>query len=387
MRKTEEGRSLFIQACHCLFDCKEPDLKQQGLLLLKKAVEQEDPLALCLLGDFYLYGKKGLLPKDVEKSTACYIQAWNLIAPDFEEEKIGNIDWSYAADVCLCMGTIFLYGRCQVEDYELAEEFFRNAAYGFDLLLKKGDAKAEKKLEKASKLFIDARTKKAQLTEAIHIYDKATLKAKPFTAYPFRAVHRSIMDAFSADLNRLLCEKTGVEYTGDNESFFYCYADEEAGLTLRALGFYNRGSKVSYQEIPESTPILFRYDIFKNWQVSMGVIAPCVYRRHRDQCGWIMQNYEKNQTIMKACLDPLRSPEFPYDIQAVLFNSTQAAEQVWYRPIEMRHFTLKGILLNEPYGAFGIHRGNIVYAHLAFQGGKEIVFIQGFADERHQNNN
>lgn len=81
------------------------------------------------------------------------------------------------------------------------------------------------------------------------------------------------MDAFSADLNRLLCEKTGVEYTGDNESFFYCYADEEAGLTLRALGFYNRGSKVSYQEIPESTPILFRYDIFKNWKVSMGAIV------------------------------------------------------------------------------------------------------------------
>lgn len=57
MKKMEEGRSLFIQACHCLFDCKEPDLKQQGLLLLKKAAEQEDPLALCLLGDFYVYGK------------------------------------------------------------------------------------------------------------------------------------------------------------------------------------------------------------------------------------------------------------------------------------------------------------------------------------------
>ena len=119
----------------------------------------------------------------------------------------------------------------------------------------------------------------------------------------------------------------------------------------------------------------------------MGAIAPCVYRRHRDQCGRIMQNYEKNPTIMKACLDPLRSSEFPYDIQAVLFNSTRAAEQVWYRPIEMRHFTLKGILLNEPYGAFGIHRGNVVYAHLAFQGGKAVVLIQGFADEGHQNNN
>ena len=383
MKKTEDSRSLFTQACHCLFDCEEPDLKQQGLLLLKKAAEQEEPSALCLLGDFYLYGKKGLLTKNVEKSTACYIQAWNLIAPAFEDEKIDDIDWSYAANICLCMGTVFLYGRCQAEDYELAEAFFQNAAYGFDLLLKKGDIRAQKKLEKASKLYMDARTKKARLTEAIHIYDKATLKAKPFVEYPFHAVHRSIMDAFDADLNRFLCEKTGVTYTGDNESFFYCYADEEAGLTLRALGFYNRGAKVSYQEIPESTPILFRYNVFKSWKVSMGSIAPCVYRRHRNLCEQIMQNYEINPTIMKACLDPLRSLEFPYDIQAILFSSTQAAEQVWYRPIEMRQFTLKGILLNEPYGTFGMHRGNAVYARLVFQDGKALVLIQGFPDEEH----
>lgn len=378
MKKTEDSHSLFTQACHCLFDCKEPDLKQQGLLLLKKAAEQEEPSALCLLGDFYLYGKKGLLQKDIEKSTACYIRAWDLIAQDFEDEKIDDIDWSHAANICLRMGTVFLYGRCQVEDYELAEAFFQNAAYGFNLLLKKGDTKAEKKLEKASTLFLDAKAKKVRLTEAIHIYDKATLKAKPFTAYPFRAVHRSVMDAFDADLNRFLCEKTGVEYTGDNESFFYCYVDEEAGLTLRALGFYNRGAKVSYQEIPESTPILFRYEVFKDWKVSMGSIAPCVYRRHRELCGQIMQQYETNPTIMKACLDPMRSAEFPYDVQAYLVGPSQSAEAVWYRPTEVYRFKAKGVLLNEPYGSFGVHRGDVLYAELVFQKGKLIVVIRGF---------
>ena len=380
MEKTNQNASLFSEACRLLFDQDEFELKNQGLLLLEKAAEQNNPEALCLLGDFYLYGKKGLLPKDVEKSTACYIQAWNLIAPDFEDEKIHDIDWSYAANICLCMGMVFLYGRCQAEDYELAEAFFQNAAYGFDFLLKKGDTKAKKKLEKASKLFIEARTKKVRLTEAIHIYDKATLKAKLFTVYPFRAVHRSIMNVMDADLNRFLCEKTGVVYTGDNENFFYCYVDEETGISLRALGFYNRGGEVKYQEIPESEPIIFRYETFKNWKVSLGAIGTIIYQKHGKQCLQIMQTYETNQTIMKACLDPLRSTQFPYDIQAILFSSTQSPEIVWYRPIEMKQFTLKGILLNEPYGTFGIHQGNIVYARLTFQNGKAQVLIQGFPD-------
>ena len=268
----------------------------------------------------------------------------------------------------------------------MAEMFFQNACYGYNSLMKNGNPAAEKKLKKAQDLLLTARSKKAQLTVHIHFYDKAALKAKPFTVYPFRAVHRSIMNVMDAELNRFLCEKTGVAYTGDNESFFYCYADEEAGLTLQTLGFYNRGGEVTYQEIPESTPILFRYEVFKNWKVSLGAIGTIIYQRHGKQCRQIMQTYETNLTIMKACLDPLRSPEFPYDIQAILFNSTYAAEQVWYRPIEMRQFTLKGILLNEPYGEFGIHQGNVVYARLAFQDGKAVVLIQGFSDEKTLNN-
>lgn len=269
MDKSARKNTAFTEACHLLFDCEESELKRRGLLLLEKAAEQDDPSAICLLGDFYLYGKKGLVTKNIQKSTDCYIQAWNLTEPFFEESYTGVIDWSYAANVCLRMGTVFLFGRCMAEDYEMAEMFFQNACYGYNFLMKNGNLAAEKKLKKAQDLLLSASSKKAQSTAHIHFYDKATLKAKPFTVYPFRAVHRSIMNVMDADLNRFLCEKTGVAYTGDNESFFYCYADEEAGLTLRTLGFYNRGGKVTYQEVPESTPILFRYEVFKNWKISL----------------------------------------------------------------------------------------------------------------------
>ena len=376
------AHSLFIDACHLLFDCKELELRHQGLSMLEKAADQGDRPALCLLGDFYLYGKKELVAKNIEKSTACYIRAWNLIEALFTEDNSDLINWNEAADVCLRMGTVFLYGRCQIEDYELAEMFFQNAGYGFNVLLKSGDTNAEKKLEKARNLMLDARARRVRLTEPIHIYDKATLKAKKFTDYPFRAVHRGILDVYDARLNEFLCKREAVNYTGDNESFFYCYADENEGLTLYALGFYNRGAKIKYQVVSETNPIVFRYSSFKNWKVSLGTIAPVVYRTHSKQCLQIMQKYETNQTIMRSCLDDLRSTEFPYDVRAFLTRPSQATEVVWYRPIEIYRFAMKGILLNEPNSTFGLHRGNMIYAELAFQDGELIAIIHGFPSNR-----
>ena len=94
-----------------------------------------------------------------------------------------------------------------------------------------------------------------------------------------------------------------------------------------------------------------------------------------------MENYETNPTIMKRCLDPLRSAEFPYDIQAFLVSPTRSAEIVWYRPTEMHNFTLKGILLNEPDGAFGMHKGNVVCAKVSFQDGKIVAVLHGFPND------
>ena len=163
MEKTNQNASLFSEACQLLFDQDEFELKNRGLLLLEKATEQNNSEALCILGDFCLYGKKELVRKDVQKSTVCYIRAWNLTAPFFEEEYTGCIDWSYAANVCLRMGMVFLYGRSMAEDYEMAEMFFENACYGFDSLIKNGNPKAEKNLKKAQKFLLSARTKKPSL--------------------------------------------------------------------------------------------------------------------------------------------------------------------------------------------------------------------------------
>lgn len=395
MPDMEHHSPLFSDACHLLFDCDTFEQQSQGFLLLEKAAKENDPLALCLLGDFYLYGKKGLVPKNVSKSTYCYLSAWELISSHFiqdddpdssdaQEEDSDPIDWHYAAKVCFCMGTVFLYGRSYIEDYDLAEMFFRNASYGYHVLQNEGVPGAEKKMKKAEDLALTAYNRKCQLTQHIYIYEKATLKDKPFTVYPFHAVHRSIMDVYNVEVNRFLCEQIGVPYSGENESFFYCYADETRGLVLRALGFFHHGA---YQIIPESMSIQFSYADFKAWSVSLGTIPTFVYRYHRDLCRQLMETYEKNPTIMRICLDSLRSREFPYDIQAILVSPTESSESVWYRPVEMDQFTLRGTLLNEPHGSFGIHQGDVVQGQLSFPEGEATVVIYGFPSTSNQEGN
>lgn len=318
MKETDDKTAQFTDACHLLFDRDTPEQKAQGLSLLKRLAEQNDLSARCLLGDFYLYGKKGLVEKNISKSTSCYFQAWDMISSQFAGDDDESLYWYHVANICLRMGTVFLYGRCQVEDYDLAEMFFWKACYEYMGLVGSDISGVEKKLSKARNLLFSAQSRKRQLTAPIYIYDKATLKAKPFTVYPFHAVHRSIMTVYDHDINRFLCEKVNIPYIGEPESYFYCYADETCGLTLRALGFFNHsnhsGKGPAYQIIPESQVILFRYSSFSNWNVSLGEIPPFVYQNHRELCQTLMETYEANPTIMKRCLDPLRSAEFPYDI-------------------------------------------------------------------------
>lgn len=100
--------------------------------------------------------------------------------------------------------------------------------------------------------------------------------------------------------------------------------------------------------------------------------------------------YYQNTDIVRCReiekLDIFRHEDFPDDVQVALFKSGVKLELIWMRCTEYigsqdGAFALKGKLLNEPFGEFGIHVGSIVTFFNAVAEGNERINIAILNDD------
>lgn len=75
---------------------------------------------------------------------------------------------------------------------------------------------------------------------------------------------------------------------------------------------------------------------------------------------------DQKQEQVRSCtwLDPVRSPSFPDDLRVQLWNERLAPAAVWVHSNMVSGQQVFGTLLEEPYFAFGVHRGQTIDLHM-----------------------
>ena len=82
-------------------------------------------------------------------------------------------------------------------------------------------------------------------------------------------------------------------------------------------------------------------------------------------------------------LDPLRSPDYPDDIQVLLYQKGMQIEQVWVKCFAYTEDELFGKLLNEPNQDFGVHNGSIIgFAPMETEDGLLCVYTGRWLEEQ-----
>lgn len=194
------------------------------------------------------------------------------------------------------------------------------------------------------------------------------VKSKPLSSFSFRKLHRALIEFRDRDLQLACCELAGVESVGDALSFGYCCVDEHEGLQFHILGAFNRDGRLDcWVPVPEGKEIVLSYHDAKDKMISLADSYETAVRECLPRCKQLMEQHEKNPTIMMKALDKLRSIEFPLDIQVTIPSENETEETVLFRPTErLPHSWLRGVLLEEPQANASLHKGDFLDVKLIF---------------------
>lgn len=153
------------------------------------------------------------------------------------------------------------------------------------------------------------------------------------------------------------------KYTG---VIAYGYIDEEARLSFRVIAPANHDEKKVYRgEIIRDIMQVIRSGSVKEEQYLYLQRTDMDLYPFRKLVEEVNDNYDtRNQKKAEmremTFLDPLRSPEYPDDVQVILTKDDLNPEMVWVRCEDYDDEVLKGILLNDPYSDFCIRSGEII---------------------------
>lgn len=182
-------------------------------------------------------------------------------------------------------------------------------------------------------------------------------KWKPLSSFSFRKLHRSLIEFHDCELQQICCKLAGVQSVKDELSFGYCCVDEQFGLQIYILGTCNRGGRSDWWvPVPEEKELVLSYHDAKDKMITLSGLYPEVIGRCLSRCKTLMEQHEKNSTIMLQALDKFRNIEFPLDIHITIPAEDETQENILFRPTEVIfNDIIRGYLLDEPRANTELH--------------------------------
>jgi len=149
----------------------------------------------------------------------------------------------------------------------------------------------------------------------------------------------------------------------------YIYIDHEAGISLKieylCRNLVSLGNEESLIPLEKLISLRFRYNTLKTVSLKLLSIESIQRLGLAPAPDWVRHYDSPDLRIIRefTWLDPFRAPGFFDDVMAILPGKDKdVPEIVWVRLF--RYFPdtnwFKGILLNEPFRDYGIHRNDII---------------------------
>lgn len=165
----------------------------------------------------------------------------------------------------------------------------------------------------------------------------------------------------------------------------YVYVDHEAGMTLEVLAFGNVENITKSTLIPVPAGVSIKARVPDEMQSGDKVylLSGPFGEWYAEKVKMVNQEYggnDKVENFRRSVLpDPYRHPEFPDDIRVSFVPETPGNIEVcWVRGQSLAGYIGTGILLNEPRGNFGVHRGDTVtFAFIEHEGKPYCVYLDG----------
>lgn len=185
----------------------------------------------------------------------------------------------------------------------------------------------------------------------------------------FRELFHKVVFIYPTDEVRDHLVKS-IPLCAEDEGFLaYGYIDNQAGFSFRILCAANiNDNTLNYGVFSNETGYIIRRGYFNNCSfldverfgldISDFDEQAQEYIRVINECYKCSEQTEEMRAL--TFLDPLRSTDYPDDIQVLLCQNGMQIERVWVRCFAYTEDELFGILLNEPNQDFGVHRGSMI---------------------------
>lgn len=202
-------------------------------------------------------------------------------------------------------------------------------------------------------------------------------KWKPLSSFPFRKLHRALIEFHDYELQQICCTLAGVQSVKDELSFGYCCVDEQFGLQIHIIGACNRDGRSDWWiPVPEEKEFVLSYRDAKDKMITLSDSYPDVIKQCLSRCKSLMEQHEKNPTIMLQALDKFRNIEFPLDIQITIPTEGETQENIMFRPTEVVSYDImRGHLLDEPQANTELHKGDSLEIKLIRDEHRRVVAV------------
>ena len=208
----------------------------------------------------------------------------------------------------------------------------------------------------------------------------------------FRELFHKIVYIQPTEKVRISLTKSTKICTKNGGFLAYGYIDSQAGFSFRALCSADiRNNTLTYGEFHTEAGHIIRKGYVNDCSF-LGVEQFGLdesdfdehireYIRAINECYTCSEGTEKMREF--TFLDPLRSPDYPDDIQVILYQEGLHPEQVWVTCYACTDKELFGVLLNEPDQDFGVHTGSIIgFAPVKTDGGLLCVYTGRWLEEQ-----
>ena len=183
--------------------------------------------------------------------------------------------------------------------------------------------------------------------------------------FSFRQLHHRYLLLVNDNENLNVLKLTSFPHEEkDNAILLYGYIDSTAGLSFEMLSFayFSWDGSVQYRAASPDTSMKLRYDSIHGTLISVPYSdAMASFQWKVDSCN---THYRADPAVEAfreiKCIDSSRHPQYPDDLIVFFVKDGMKPEGIWCRICGQRNGHICGVLLNAPYGYFGVTQGDIV---------------------------
>ncbi len=146
----------------------------------------------------------------------------------------------------------------------------------------------------------------------------------------------------------------------------YGYIDHEAGFTFEIIACAEHdkaNGKLNFFGDSSNASLKYRYGNLSDNDI-YPINNDSVRERFAEKINLIDNGYKVSEEVMATrelvILDENRNPKFPDDVMVILLRKDIKPEGCWVRCESLGDDRVKGVLLNEPYGDFNVHCGDLI---------------------------